>query len=247
MSRGAGIRSVDDFPKRIRVFFVVVVMLFMTGTIGFSIISSESLQESGIRTVQTLAFMFHEESTQSERFLEVFLAIFGVFIIWWALWSIADMLLDGNLAKYIKRQYYDHNMRRTKNHIIIVGGGRVGEEIASVLKTKKKKFIIIDYDSKVTANLKAKKYMVIEGDGLQDNTLRSAGIERASKIVLTIPKTESNIMMTISAKELNPTIEVHSRCEKHTLVSKLKKVGAKIVIVPEIVAADKLAAGLAED
>jgi len=247
MSRNAGLKDINEFPKRVMIFIIVVGIIFMIGTLGFSIITSEIIQESSIRTVQTLAFMFNDNSTQSERFLEIFLAIVGVFIIWWALWSIADMLLDGILVKYIKSLFYDRRMKKIKNHIIIVGGGRVGAEIASVLKSKNMEFVIIDYDPKVISNLKTKKYLTVEGDGLQDEVLKKAGIQNASRIVFTIPKTESNIMMTISAKELNPNIEVHSRCEKHTYVSKLKKVGAKIVIVPEIVAADKLALGLTKD
>jgi voltage-gated potassium channel len=219
-------------------------VLLIIGTFGFSILTGSDIKDSNYRTMKTLAFMFEDESTNSERFLEIFLAIFGVFIIWWVLWSVADMLLDGNLVKYIKREIHNMKMNKMKNHTIIVGGGRVGEEIALVLKTNNKDFVIIDNDTKVVNELKQKDYTVIEGDATNDLTLKNAGIKNASKIVFTLPKTESNIMMTISAKELNPKIEVHSRCDKHSLVSKLKKVGAKIVVVPEIEAADRLAVGL---
>ena len=131
-----------------------------------------------------------------------------------------------------------------RGHIIIVGGGRVGEEISKILTPRKKPFLIIESDSKVVTSLKRKKYLVIEGDALNEQTLKNAGIEDASKIILTLPKTESNVLLTLTAKELNPIIEVHSRCEDPSLVSKLKRAGAKVVTVPEVVAGDKIAKDL---
>ena len=130
------------------------------------------------------------------------------------------------------------------NHSIIVGGGRVGEEVARVLSQRKKSFLVVESDPKVAASLKKKKYPVIEGDALNEEILKEAGIKKASKIIISLPKTETNVLITLTAKELNPKIEVHARCENPAMVSKLKKAGAKVVTVPEIVAADKIAKDL---
>ncbi len=185
--------------------------------------------------------MFNDDSTIYERFMEIFLAVIGVFLIWWVLWSFADMILDGNLKKYLKMKIYSFRIRQMKNHTIIVGGGRVGEEIAKILSQRKKSFLIIESDPKVVAALKKKKYVIIEGDAINEDILKKANIEKASKIIISLPKTESNILITLTAKELNPKIEVHSRCENSSLISKLKRAGAKVVTIPEIVAADKIA------
>lgn len=127
-----------------------------------------------------------------------------------------------------------------KNHIIIVGGGRVGSEIALNLQNKKKKFVIIEQNSEVVKSLKKKKFMVIEGNAEEDKLLTEAEISKATKIILTLPKTESNILITLTAKEMNPSIEIFARANEQKFVSKLKKAGAKKVIVPEIVAGDQL-------
>jgi hypothetical protein len=73
------------------------------------------------RTTATLAFMFHDETTIYERYMEMFLSIIGVFLIWWVLWSFADMVLDGNLRKYLKSRFYSFKIKMMNNHIIIVG------------------------------------------------------------------------------------------------------------------------------
>ncbi|MBU2522716.1 MAG: NAD-binding protein [Nanoarchaeota archaeon] len=244
MSRSQGINEIEDFPKRLKIFFVVISILLIFGTTGFSLIDNTPLKSSFFRTLQTLSFIFEEEPVIAERLLEIFLAIVGVFLVWWVLWSIADMILDGNLRKYLKTRFYSYKIGKMKNHIIVVGGGRIGEEISRVLYLKKKSCLIIESDPHVVVSLKKKGYTVIEGDALKEEILKKANIEKSSKIIITLPKTESNILITLSVKELNPKIEVYSRCEKSSLVSKLKKVGAKVVIVPEIVAADKIAEDL---
>ncbi len=240
MSRGKPIKEIEEFPRRIKIFFSLIVFLILFGTISFSIISGSGLEEGAFRTLKTLAFMFDDESTIVESLLEIFLALVGVFLIWWVLWSLADMLLDGNLQKYLNSKIYEIIVCRMKDHIIIVGGGRVGSEIALNLQLKKKKFVIIEQNPEVVKSLKKKKYMVIEGNAEEDKLLTEAEIIKATKLILTLPKTESNIMITLTAKEMNPAIEIFARANEQKFVSKLKKAGAKKVIVPEIVAGDQI-------
>lgn len=240
MGRGSSIKEIDEFPRRIKIFVKVIIFLIIFGTVSFSLITSVSLEEGLFRTLETLAFIFADESSLIERLLEIFLAIVGVFLIWWVLWSMADMLLDGNLQKYLNSKFHELTVKMMKNHIIIVGGGRFGNEIASNLEVKKKKFLIIENNPEIVKSLKKKKYIVIEGNADDDKVLIEAGIDKASKIILTLPKTESNVLITLTSKEMNPKIEVFARAVEQKFVSKLKKAGAKAVIVPEIVAGDKL-------
>lgn len=240
MSRGKPIKEIEEFPRRIKIFFWIILGLFLFGTIGFVVVGGVSFEEGAFRTLQSLVVMFSDTSTPIERLLEIFLALVGVFLVWWVLWSVADMLLDGNLQKYLNSKIYEIMVGRMKNHIIIVGGGRVGSEIALNLQLKKKKFVIIEQNPEVIKSLKKKKYMVIEGNAEEDKLLTEAEISKATKLILTLPKTESNILITLTAKEMNPNIEILARANEQKFVSKLKKAGAKKVIVPEIVAGDQL-------
>lgn len=240
LARGSGIKEIDEFPRRLKIFFKVIVFLILFGTISFTVVSSVTIEDGFFRTLETLAFIFSDNSSFPERLLEIFLAIVGVFLVWWVLWSLADMLLDGNLQKYLNTKLHELNVSLMNNHVIIVGGGRFGSEIASNLESKKKKFLIIENSPDVVKTLKRKKYLVIEGNAEDDKVLIEAGVEKASKIILTLPKTEANILITLTSKEMNPKIEVFARAYEQKFVSKLKKAGAKTVIVPEIVAGDKL-------
>jgi voltage-gated potassium channel len=240
MSRGNKLKDIEEFPRRLKIFFLVIFWLLVIGTLGFKLLDGNTLKESFFRTLQTLAVVFEENPTVAERVFEIFLAIVGVFLVWWVLWSVADMLLDGSLRKYLKSQMSNIKLMELNNHVIIAGGGRVGEEIARILSERKEKFVLTEMNSDVINGLKKKKYLVVEGSADNEKVLIDAGIKKARKLIITIPKTETNILITLSAKELNPNIEINARAEHNKFVSKLKKAGAKLVVVPEVVAGGKL-------
>lgn len=236
MSRS--IKEIREFPKRVFIFLILLISLLLVGTLGFKLALHSSLRESFIMTLEALAFMFHAESGLG-KFLEIFLAIFGVFLIWWVLWGTFDMLLEGNLREYLKISKFLSKLKKMRNHYIIAGGGRVGEEIALHLARNKKEYIVIEKDEAAINKLKKQKILVMHGDVTDENVLKQAKIKDAKTIILAMPETEKNLLVTMMAREMNPNIEIYARADKPAFVSKLKKAGAKVVIVPELVAAEK--------
>ena len=228
-----------DFPKRIKIFVMLITGLFIFGTSAFVVFKGISPSEAFIRTAESLGFMFQEQ-TWPGKALEIFLSLFGVFAVWWVLWSFFDMILEGNFGEYIKAKRFLNKMRRMENHYIIAGGGRVGEELAKNLTKKGEMCIIIEKDSIAVSKLKKKELLVLQGDAHDESLLKEAGIMAAKAMIITLPDPEKALVATMIAKELNEKLDVFVRCENPSFVSKLKKAGAKSVVVPEAVAADKL-------
>ncbi len=230
--------EVSEFPRKIRIFIILVAALFLVGTLGFVLLKGLTIEQSFFRTIDSLAFIFHEDSGPTKAF-EIFLSLFGVFIIWWVLWSFFDMLTEGSLGEYLKTRKFLNKMKRMENHYIIAGGGRVGEELAKSLIKKGEKCIIIEKDSGTVLKLKKKEFIVLQGDAHDESLLRQAGIMAAKAMIITLPDPEKALVATMIAKELNEKLDVFARCENPSFVSKLKKAGAKSVVVPEIVAAER--------
>jgi voltage-gated potassium channel len=238
--RGLRIDKVNDLPRRLRLFFILILVLFVCGSLSFMLIEKINIIEALLRTLESLAFMFSSEKLIG-KLLEIFLAIFGVFCIWWILWSIADMFIEGKISEYLKIRFNTSKLNKMENHYIIVGGGRVGEEIAKDLHKNKKDFLIIEKDTIKTEKLKKKNYPVLEGDAydIESDILIKANIKKANSIVLVMPEIEKNLMLTLTSKELNPNIDIYVRSDNPLFASKLKKAGARAVIIPEIVTAEK--------
>lgn len=238
--RGVVIEKVNDLPKRLRIFFFLLTFLILFGTMSFTLIEKTLISKGFFRTLEALAFMFAATSIQG-KLLEIFLAIFGVFCLWWILWSTADMFIEGKISEYLKTALYNLKLRNMGKHYVIVGGGRVGEEIARSLQKEKKEFVIIEKEKPRIEKLRRKGYLVIEGDATESDSavLEKANLKHAKSAILVMQETKENLLATLSIKEMSPNLDIYARADNHSFVNRLKKAGAKEVIVPEITAAEK--------
>ncbi|MBI2671030.1 NAD-binding protein [Candidatus Woesearchaeota archaeon] len=228
-----------NFARKIKIIVLFFVSLIILSTIFYTNIRNINTSEAIILILETLAYDPPEHINIQERILQVILMIFGTFIIWFSFWSIMDFIIEGHLYQNIMRWIKMKKISSLKDHYIIYGGGRVGEHVADLLYENKKKFIIIERDKKRVEELTKKGYLTIFNTIVgNDDTLLKAGIKRAKAIMSVLAKAEENILVILTAKELNPRIKVYSRTDKVNLVRKLKKAGADLVIVPEFAGAD---------
>ena len=231
--------GISDIPKKLGIFLVSLIALFLFGTIGFVFLNNISINDAFVMTLESLAFMFHEDMGVT-KFFEIFIALFGGFLFWWALWSIFDILVGGSLGDYIHAIRFSGRLKSMKNHYIVAGWGRVGEEIAKRLSAKKCDYVIIEKDRNKVKKIRKEKMNVIQGDATSMQTLQKANIENAKAIVLTLPETETNLLILMLAKELKPKIDVYARADNVEYMRALKGAGAKYVVVPELAAVEKL-------
>lgn len=240
MARGINQISIDDFSKKMKLFFYIIIGVLLFGTIGFSLINSLNIFDAFVKTLLTLSFIFTEDASLIERMLEIFLSLIGVFCIWWVLWTFADLIFDGSITTYLKNKFRFNSIMHLQEHIIIVGGGRIGQEIAKELTLKKIAFVIIEINDLIAKELSKKNILTISGDAQKDIVLEEANIKSAKKLIITTPKTETNLFIILSAKEINNNINIITRAEKQSAVSKLKRAGAEKIFIPEIIAGKKI-------
>jgi voltage-gated potassium channel len=124
---------------------------------------------------------------------------------------------------------------KLRGHIIVCGYGRNGRRAALELNNSKKKFLIIENDDHVLERFPdaAKKYNFFMGDATQDETLINAGIRRATTIITTLPSDSENVFITLTAREMNPDINIISRASDERVEKKLMRAGANHVVMPD--------------
>jgi voltage-gated potassium channel len=231
--------EIKALPKRIEISLALIVGLLLLGTIGFKFILGISFQQAFIVTIESFALLYHPQSGAAKIF-GMSITLFGVILLWWVLWGLFDMFSQGSFRKYLKVSKFLNKLNKMENHYIIAGGGRVGEEIADHLKASGKNYLVIEKDEIIINKLRKKDHFVMHGDVTDEQVLNKARVKNAKAAILAMPETEKNLLVTMMIKELNPNIEIHTRADKPAFVSKLKKAGAKTVVVPELVAAEHL-------
>ena len=122
----------------------------------------------------------------------------------------------------------------TKGHVVIVGFGRTGQNVARFLSDEKVAYHAIDTDIERVRIAEAAGEHVSFADATRRESLIAAGIHRASALVITFSNTPGTLTVLHTARELTPDIPVIARCHDEADFDILKAAGANEVI-PEVV------------
>ena len=117
-----------------------------------------------------------------------------------------------------------------ENHVVIVGYGRVGQNVARLLEPEGFEFVALDLDPVRVAHAREAGDPVYYGDGTNREVLRAAGIERARVLVISYFKVSTALKILAHVKELRPDIPVLVRTRDDAELEKLQEAGATEVI-----------------
>ena len=88
-------------------------------------------------------------------------------------------------------------------YVVIVGGGRVGRDIAELLLPEGHDVVILDTDEE-TCNLLTREYdaLVIKGDGTDIEYLKEAGVNKADALLAVTGDDKVNLIVCQLAQKL---------------------------------------------
>ncbi|MGH8258987.1 MAG: NAD-binding protein, partial [Steroidobacteraceae bacterium] len=119
-----------------------------------------------------------------------------------------------------------------REHVILCGYGRVGQNVARVLESQGFEFIALDLDP---ARIRAAQQAgdpVLFGDSADEEMLAKAGIERASAVVISFSNPTVALGIVRSVRRLRADVPVLVRTADDARLLELKSAGATEV-VPE--------------
>lgn len=127
------------------------------------------------------------------------------------------------------------------NHTIICGYGRIGQQLAHELAQAREGFVIVERDPAKFALAQASGYACLTADAADEASLQAAGIDRARVLATVLPSDASNVFITLSARSLNPGLQIIARGEVPATERKLIHAGADKVVLPMHIGAERIA------
>jgi CPA2 family monovalent cation:H+ antiporter-2 len=119
-----------------------------------------------------------------------------------------------------------------RDHVVICGFGRVGQNIARVLETTGFEFIALEVDAyRIRAGRQAGD-PVIYGDAGEVKVLENVGVAHASCVVITFASPEVALRILRAVRELRKDVPILVRTQDDTKLEELQAAGATEV-VPE--------------
>jgi len=142
--------------------------------------------------------------------------------------SIARGVLTGALAEKRRRRAIE-NLR---DHYIICGYGRVGQQIGSEFRAAGAQYVVVDFHEDALGAARERNDYFIEGDGTDEDDLDAAGLARARGLVASSDSDADNLYITLSARAVRPDLLVVARASNAAAAKKLRIAGADRVVQP---------------
>ena len=214
------------------------------GVFGFMFIEDYNFLDALYMTVITISTVgfseIHPLSAEGRAFTTI-LIITNIGVFFYSITTITSFLVDGEFQKFLKMHKVNKEIGKLENHVIVCGFGRNGMEVCEELAATNVRFIVIENDEAAIKEMQERGYLWIEGDATNDDTLHSIKLEQAKAIITTLPKDADNVFVALTAKEINPNIDVISRASLDASETKLRRAGADHVIMPEKIGGEHMA------
>ena len=241
------------FYRTFRNPLLMIVAVMLIGSTGFWIVSDykatilDAIYMTFI-TVATIGFGETIDLTHSPggRIFLMVIATVGIATVTYATSKLTAFIVEGDLNEALRRRRMQDRIDKLKNHYIICGIGRVGANVAHELHVTDRAFVAVE-DAQPAIDAFHEKYpktLTLHGDSSDDDLLRRAGIERAAGLFAVTGDDGKNLLITLSAKQLNPGLRVVARCHEVRNIEKLKRVGADAIVSPDFTGGMRIASSM---
>jgi voltage-gated potassium channel len=216
--------------------YAVLAMLIIlcVGTIGFHWAIHESWLQSFYRSVvsSTLTGLDTVPKNDGARIITIFLVLAGISIFAYIGSLIVEAIARGEVGGVWARRRRRMTIEALREHYIICGFGRVGRRVAEELRHEGAPFVVLDFSPEAKEAAEEEGVLFMEGNGTDDDDLRSAGLERARGLVAASDDDSDNLYISLSARNTNPALFIVARASSEEAARKLRLAGADRIVQP---------------
>ncbi len=222
--------------RRLLIATVLFIISAMIGTIGFMVLEDFNLVDAvymSIITFSTVGFTEVNPLTMTGKIFTSGYIVFNLVIFAYTVSVLSSFLIEGDLQNIFKNLKTSREVKKYNNHIIVCGFGKNGSQACQELKAENKQFVVVERNPDIINSMKNDGILFINGNATMDDVLIEAGVERASTVITALPSDADNVFITLTAKEINPQIDVIAKATDVNSESKLYRAGASHVVMPD--------------
>jgi voltage-gated potassium channel len=225
------------YLRRFNSSLLALMGVLIFGIIGYMIIEGYTFAEAfymEIITISTVGYGEVKNLSEAGRIFTSILIVLNMGVAAYAISTVTSFILDGELQKYLKDYRVYQKIQELRDHTIICGFGRHGQEITQEFIKNNVPFVVIENNEDKIREMRLQDdFLFLNGDATHDQILKEAGIATAKSLIVTTGEDAENVFITLSARQLNHRLNIISRAVDKITEKKLKRAGADQVVIPE--------------
>lgn len=226
--------TILDFNLAIALFLIDLLM----GIAGFMWLEGFPFIDAFYQTVITISTVGFTEVKKLDDSGKIFVSLYILFnigVFAYILSVFSYYVIQGEIFKTMHLNHVKSSVERLSNHVIVCGFGRYGKEITHHFLQHKIPFVVIDINPERIESIQGweQEILYIQDDATHDEVLVAAGITRAKSLIAALPEDSDNVFIVLTARQLNPQMDIISRAKDPKSQKKLKLAGANHVVMPE--------------
>jgi voltage-gated potassium channel len=221
-------------PHRVAYAITGLVATLIFGTVGFHHFLSETWLQAFYRSIVTMTLSGLDTVPKNDgaRVITMVVVLAGIVLIGYVGAAIVEAIAGDAITGALAERRRQRAIRRLDDHFIICGYGRVGRRVAKEFRASEVPYVVLDFSEDAIAAAKEEGDLFIEGNGVEDEDLAEAGLDRARGLVASSDSDADNLYITLSARAARPELSIVARGSDEDAERKLKLAGADRVVLP---------------
>ena len=230
--------------EKLRFVLFGVLLIVFGGTAGFMWIEKMDFLDGLYMTVITLSTVGYGEVVPlhpAGRLFVIFLIATGMVTVGSVAAILGEQILEGHFRNLVSRRKMENKLRKMSNHYIVAGFGRVGRQVAKEIMARNAPCVVIEREEASIDKLALEGLVAVAGDATDDDVLMKAGVEHARTLISTLPEEAQNVYLTLTARHMNPKLNIIARADYEEGEKKLLRAGANHVVIPHVLGGIRMA------
>lgn len=179
------------------------------------------------------------------RLFNIFFILVGIGIMLYVFSVSTAFIVEGELNDFFRRRKMMKQIRDMNDHLIICGAGETGTYLVKELLKTGDVFMVIDHDeAQIERMSQLGEFPVLKGEASDESVLALARIHHARALASVLPEDKDNLLITVTARQMNPSLRIVARCADSRMIDKLLRHGANSAISPNMIGGLRLASEL---
>jgi voltage-gated potassium channel len=213
----------------------MLALVLALGTAGYMLIEGWPPLDALYMTVTTISTVgfgeIHPLHTPG-RIFTIGLILLGVGTIFYAFGVLAEIVFEGDIARYGRLRSMEKQRAALREHFIVCGYGRIGTQVVSELERAKVAYIAIDNNPEAITRLEQESRLHVAADAASEDVLEEAGVQRARGLICAVDSDERAVYIVLAAKALRKDLYVLARAGRPESIRRLELAGADRVVSP---------------